>query len=170
MQRREFLHGLGAATLALAAPAAVAQVPQPVMTMSGKDSNDAPFTLDRFANKVCLVSFFTAGCNLCTHDLKLMREFNFANRTKNFALIGVNLDKSRQDFNDYLKLIGLAIPAEQRFPLLWRSATDHHDNFGPIVREPTHFVLDAKHRLGSALDYDYALSGAGLIVLTEGPV
>ncbi len=147
MQRREFLYGIGAVTLAMAAPGAIAQATPQLMTMSGKDSNDMAFTLDRFANKVCLVSFFTGGCNLCAHDLKLMREFNFSNRAKNFALIGVNLDKSRQDFNDYLKLIGLAIPAEQRFPLLWRGASDHHDNFGPIVREPTHFVLDAKHRL-----------------------
>lgn len=76
-----------------------------------------------------------------------MREFNFSNRAKNFALIGVNLDKSKRNFNDYVKLIGLAIPAEQRLPLLRRGAADHRDNFGPIVREPTHFVLDHEHQL-----------------------
>lgn len=147
MKRREILRGIGAGALLAAAPSVWAQATPPVLTMTGKDGSEQPFTLERYANKTCLISFFTAGCNLCTHDLKLMREFNFSNKAKNFALIGVNLDKSRQDFNDYLKLIGLAIPAEQRFPLLWRGAADHRDNFGPIAHEPTHFVLDAKHHL-----------------------
>ena len=146
MKRRDFLQGMSALALTGAAGATFAQSAQPLMNMTGKDSNDKPFSLEQFAGKVCLISFFTAGCNLCTHDLKLMREFHFSNKSKRFALIGINLDKSRQDFNDYLKLVSLAIPAEQRFPLLWRAAPDHRDNFGPISREPTHFVIDTQHK------------------------
>ena len=58
MQRRQFLQGASAAVLIVGAPTAFAQAVQPLMTISVKDSNDASFTLDRFANKVCLISFF----------------------------------------------------------------------------------------------------------------
>lgn len=146
MKRRDFLYGVSATALAATVPA-LAQPVSPLMTMSGKDSNGADFSLERFANKVCLISFFTGGCNLCTHDLKLMREFNLSNKTKQFALIGVNLDKTEGDFKDYVKLISLTIPPAQRFPLLWRAAAAHQDNFGRVQREPTHFVLDTQHRL-----------------------
>jgi hypothetical protein len=107
-----------------------------------------------------LVSFFTAGCNLCTKDLKLMREFYVANKARGFVLLGVNIDEKKEDFTQYMNLISLSIPPDQRFPIVWRNTSGHKDSFGAIVRKPTHFVLDKAHnqvtrREGSFLPDDW---------------
>jgi peroxiredoxin len=140
MNRRNFLHAAAATALAASYPTSFAA---PIkQSMIGVDSDGKPFDLANYAGKVCLVSFFTSACNLCTHDLKLMREFYFDNRAKNFSLVGVNIDARREDFAEYSHLISLTIPAEHRFPLVWRNSPQHADSFGPIKSQPTHFVLN----------------------------
>jgi hypothetical protein len=62
------------------------------------------------------------------------------------TLLGVNVDNKKEDFIEYSHLIALTIPAEQRFPLIWRNAPQHADTFGPITKQPTHFVLDNKQQ------------------------
>lgn len=149
MDRRTFLQYAAASALTAAFPLAFAQQPPKAAihhTLTGIDSDAKPVALDEFAGKVCLVSFFTAGCNLCTHDLRLMREFYMGNRKRNFVLLGVNMDEKKDDFMQYMKLISLSIPANQRFPIVWRNAPGHQDSFGTIARTPTHFVLDKAHK------------------------
>lgn len=143
MDRRNFMQSIAVAAMASAYPAVSAK-PALKHSMVGVDGEGKPFDLENYVGKVCLISFFTAGCNLCTHDLKLMREFYVGNRAKNFTLIGVNIDARKEDFLEYSHLIDLTIPADQRFPLVWRNAPQHADTFGPIVKQPTHFVLNRK--------------------------
>lgn len=104
-------------------------------------------TLDRYRGLPCLISFFTVECIPCTNDLKLMREFFGANRNKGFVNIGVNLDVDFVSLAEYVNLVEKIIPREQQFPIVWRNASGHHDNFGNIVSNPTHFVLDSSHRV-----------------------
>lgn len=153
MHKRTFLHAAAAASLVTLLPRvawsqAAAPVPKagPLRTLAGTDSAGKPVMLTDFAGKVCLVSFFTAGCALCANELRLMREFHTGNRARDFVLLGVNLDEKREDFMRYIELLNVSVPAEQRFPIAWRFAPGHQDNFGPIVRKPTHFVLDRQHR------------------------
>jgi peroxiredoxin len=117
----------------------------PVLTMHGQDIAGKKIELTDFLGKTVLVSFFTAGCNLCTRDLKLMREFYVSNAKNNFVLLGVNIDQNKQDFEAYNQLIALAVPKDQRFPMVWRNAPGHKDNFGVISRQPTHFVVNPKN-------------------------
>lgn len=117
------------------------------MSLQGVGVNNKKVELSEFAGKVVLVSFFTSGCNVCARDLKLMREFYLNNRSKNFVLLAVNLDNRKEDFAEYMRLIELSTPADQRFPTVWRQAPEHKDNFGTISRQPTHFVLNAKQQL-----------------------
>lgn len=146
MDRRNFVQTLAMTGLAMAYPYAQAQTAQK-HSLVGVDSTGANFTLDSYSGKILLISFFTAACNLCTHDLKLMREFYENNKAKKFALIGVNLDSRKEDFLSYANLVNLSIPAGQRFPMIWRNAPQHADTFGPIVKQPTHFVLDRNQQL-----------------------
>lgn len=149
MDRRTFLQYTALAALSAAYPLAFSQQPsKPAIrhTLSGADSDAKPVTLDDFAGKACLVSFFTAGCNLCNNDLRLMREFYMGNKKRNFVLLGVNVDEKKEDFLQYMKLISLSVPADQRFPIVWRNAPGHEDTFGAILKKPTHFVLDKAHR------------------------
>ncbi len=117
------------------------------LSLSGVDAGGKKFALSDFPGHTVLVSFFTAGCNLCNHDLKLMREFYVRNVKRKFILLAVSLDDTKGDFEAYNKIIALSIPKEQRFPILWRSAPGYKDNFGPIARQPTHFVLDKQRHV-----------------------
>jgi peroxiredoxin len=148
VDKRTFLQYLAATAISSGATPAMAELQKPgnKHTLAGVDASGKAVTLDAYANRVCLVSFFTAGCVLCTKDLKLMREFYHKNVSKKFALIGVNLDDTKEDFEQYIHLINLSIPADQRFPIIWRNAGGHQDSFGSIAKKPTHFVLDKEHR------------------------
>ncbi len=173
MNKRTFLQYLAFNSLALGSAHTVAQpasapagapaaAPKSPIhhTLVGLDSDGKPLSLDSFAGQTCLVTFFTADCNLCTKELKLMREFYTKNRKRNFTLIGVNLDEKQSDFAEYMKLVTLSVPADARFPIVWRNAPNHRDSFGPINRKPTHFMLDKAHnqllkREGSFLPNDW---------------
>jgi len=150
-RRRDFMLRLGSAALLAGTPlcytgAAFAQAAaQP--DLAGTDETGKRLRLADYAGRACLVSFFTSGCNLCLNDLKLMREFNGDNRGKSFVMLGVSLDEQPDDYQEYAKLIALTVPAQQRFPLLWRKAPGHSDSFGAITSMPTHFVLDKSHKL-----------------------
>lgn len=149
MDKRRFMQYMAAGALGATSLSALSQqAKKPVIrhTLAGFDASAKPVSLDDFAGKVCLVSFFTAGCNLCTNDLRLMREFYMGNMKRNFVLLGVNIDEKKDDFTQYMQLISLSVPTEQRFPIVWRNAPEHQDSFGPIVKKPTHFVLDKAHR------------------------
>lgn len=158
MDKRVFLQACAATTLAAAAhplvhaqataatAGAAAATPGPRHTLSGTSSEGKPVMLTDFAGKVCLVSFFTAGCALCTNELRLMREFYTNNRQRDFVLLGVNMDEKSADFMQYIELLKVSVPAEQRFPIAWRNAAGHQDSFGAITRRPTHYVLNRQHQ------------------------
>lgn len=141
MNRRDFVQTLAVSAVTVATPFAQAQSSQK-HSMTGIDAKGQAFNLDSLSGKIVLISFFTAACNLCTHDLKLMREFYERNKSKQFALLGVNLDARKEDFIDYSKFVDLSVPPNQRFPMIWRNAPQHADTFGNITKQPTHFVLD----------------------------
>ncbi|MBI3230668.1 MAG: TlpA family protein disulfide reductase [Burkholderiales bacterium] len=154
MKRREFLMQTAVGGLVMAAPMAMAQPSASAPDANQKfsltgfdDTSSRIIRLENFLGKVCLISFFTSGCNLCNHDLKLMREFYVSNRKKDFVLIGVNMDESKADFEDYKRLVALSVPKEQNFPILWRKGPEYVDNFGIIKTKPTHFVLDKTQKL-----------------------
>ena len=132
-------YSCGMAAMAEAEPAV------PILTMQGVDANGKKIELSDFLGKTVLVSFFTAGCALCTRDLKLMREFYVRNSNRKFVLLGVNIDEKKSDFDTYNQVIALAVPKAQRFPMVWRNARQHSDNFGAISRQPTHFVINPKN-------------------------
>ena len=148
MDRRKWLK-LGPAGLfyamGLSAFAAEENSAVPILTLQGFDVHGKKIELTDFLGKTVLVSFFTAGCARCTRDLKLMREFYVANSKRNFVLLGVNTDQDRSDFEQYSQIIEMAVAKEQRFPMVWRNAPEHKDNFGPVNRQPTHFVVNARN-------------------------
>ncbi|HEY0064184.1 MAG TPA: TlpA disulfide reductase family protein [Telluria sp.] len=159
MKKRDFLLTVAAGSMGLALPGmafsqekkpgakAPAVKPPAVYTLQGVDVDGKAINLQESLGKACLVSFFTAECIPCTNDLRLMREFFGANRSKNYINIGVNMDQDRQAIADYMALVRKAIPVEQHFPIAWRNAKGHNDNFGAMTSEPTHFVLDKEHKL-----------------------
>ncbi|MES3020059.1 MAG: TlpA disulfide reductase family protein [Pseudomonadota bacterium] len=115
--------------------------------LKGVDVDGKPINLEDYKGKACLISFFTAECIPCTNDLRLMREFYGDNHARNYVNIGVNMDVRKDSLAEYVDLIKKTIPAKQHFPIAWRNAKGHTDNFGKITSEPTHFVLNKEHKL-----------------------
>lgn len=158
MKKRQFLQ-FAAGSLCLAglgaAPSLQAQTQPPSPqelelqehSLSGVDFSGRKLALTDFPDQTVLVSFFTAGCNLCNHDLKLMREFYVRNVKRKFILLAVSLDQNKADFDAYNQIVSVTVPKQQRFPILWRNAPGHKDSFGPIAKQPTHFVLDKKRHI-----------------------
>jgi len=67
-----------------------------VLSLTGLDSEGKTVKLSDYLGKTVLVSFITSGCNLCSRDLKLMREFYAGNAKKNFVLLTVNMDQNKR--------------------------------------------------------------------------
>ena len=122
-------------------------VTNPSFTINSIDSSGKPFNLDKYRGKTVLVSFYSAGCSLCARDLKLMRDFYRDNMHKNFVLVAVNLETSRKDFDQYIRLINITIPQNQQFPIIWRNQQQHKDTFGEINTDPTHFLINSAGKL-----------------------
>lgn len=120
----------------------IAQTAQPKLI--GSDSNGGKFDLKNYAGKTVLVSFYGAACTVCERDLKLMREFYRDNAAKKFVLVGVNIDKTKSDFETYAKIVALSTPKNQQFPLLWRGNLSSLEGFGMITTGPVHFVINSK--------------------------
>jgi peroxiredoxin len=157
MNKRQFLQSISAAAVGLALPGMgiaqdkknakpAAQAPTQFM-LKGMDAYGKAINLQDYAGKACLISFFTAECIPCTNDLRLMREFFGANKSRNYVNIGVNLDPDRESIAEYMDLLRKTIPVANHFPIAWRNAKGHSDNFGVINSQPTHFVLNKEHQL-----------------------
>lgn len=119
----------------------------PKLTLTGTDYLGRKIDLRDYAGKTILVSFYSGGCTVCARDLKLMREFFRDNSAKNFVLIGINIDKSKADFEMYTKIVAASVPKNQQFPLIWRGSTETLDGFGSINSDPSHFVITANGQI-----------------------
>ena len=149
MQRREFFRAAAAGASLIAMPGIVlaAKKSQPRFVLKGVDVNGKAINLDDYKGKSCLVSFFTTECIPCTNDLRLMREFYGDNQARNYVNLGVNMDAQKESLVEYIELLKKTIPAKRHFPIAWRNAKGHTDNFGKLTSEPTHFVLNKDHKL-----------------------
>jgi len=147
MNRRDFIQSALVLSVLTSPSFSFAQKNTITQTLEGTDIYGKKINLTNYLGSTVLVSFFTSGCALCTRDLKLMREFYVGNSKRNFVLLGVNIDEKKSDFESYNHLIAQAVPTDQRFPMVWRNAPEHKDNFGTISRQPTHFVINHKNEL-----------------------
>jgi alkyl hydroperoxide reductase subunit AhpC len=119
----------------------------PKLTLSGIDYLGRKIDLRDYAGKTVLISFYSGGCTVCARDLKLMREFFRDNAAKNFVLIGINIDKTKADFEMYTKIVAASVPKNQQFPLIWRGSTETLDGFGNISSDPSHFVISSNGQI-----------------------
>ena len=101
MDRRDFLKTSIASSLAMS-PLAFAADKKPnsqQYQLRGTDVYGKPLDLKDYLGRTVLVSFFTFDCSVCSHDLKLMRDFYLRNVKKKFVLLGVNIDQNKKDLD-----------------------------------------------------------------------
>jgi peroxiredoxin len=160
LKRRHFHLGAVALSAALAlpafaqAPVVPAKKPAPAAVpkvapyaIKGVDVYGKAINLKDHVGKVVLVSFFTVDCIKCINDLRLMREFYGDNKKRGYVNIAINLDSDREALFEYMELLRKTMPADRIFPIAWRDAKGHADNFGVTKSMPTHFLLDREHKL-----------------------
>ena len=112
-------------------------------SLEGVDvSNGKPVNLQQYKNQTVLLAFFSAGCDACVYNFKLIREFYKANKKSHFAVIGIGLDKKVDNFKNYAQLVNATTAKDEQFPLVWRNSPEHKDSFGAIKRDPTVMVID----------------------------
>ena len=131
--------GLIALFLLYQGHAAATQSLDAVDIVSGK-----PVHLQQYKKQTVLLAFFSAGCDACVYNFKLIREFYKANKKSHFAVIGIGLDKKPDHFKNYAQLVNATTPKDEQFPLVWRNSPQHKDSFGEIKRDPSLVVID-KH-------------------------
>ncbi|WMW79228.1 TlpA disulfide reductase family protein [Undibacterium cyanobacteriorum] len=110
--------------------------------LSGIDSKGQAFDLQNLQGKTILLTFYSAGCTACERDVKLMREFYRDNRQRNFMMVGVNLEKRKEDFDLYARIVNIATPINQQFQLIWKGSLKNFDGLGTIKTDPTHLVIN----------------------------
>jgi peroxiredoxin len=149
MKRRDFIQSAALSGLMLSSSLVLGQSKGSSAKYRFQGTNVAGKKIDLqdYAGYTVLLSFFTIDCEVCNHDIKLMREFYVRNVSKKFILIGVNLDQNKKELDEYNDITTLGYPKNQRFPTVWRNAAGHKDNFGKITTTPTYFVLDPQHQL-----------------------
>lgn len=113
----------------------------------GTGYNGKKIDLRELKGKTILISFYSAGCAVCARDLKLMREFYRDNNHKNFILIGVNLDKTKAEFDLYTQIVSAGIPKNQQFPMMWSGNAESIRGFGALSTDPIHFLIHADGNL-----------------------
>ena len=111
-------------------------------SLEGVDvSNGKPVNLQQYKNQTVLLAFFSAGCDACVYNFKLIREFYKANKKSHFAVIGIGLDKKVDNLKNYAQLVNATTAKDEQFPLVWRNAPEYKDSFGTIKRDPTVMVI-----------------------------
>ena len=120
-------------------PCAVASGPpigKPAPEIDGVDFEGRQFKLSAYRGNVVVVSFWRSGCVPCRqmipHERSLVERF----RDKKFALLGVNLDDSRE----------AALKVMASDGIIWRNSQASPENLQPwkITALPTICVIDAK--------------------------
>ena len=117
------------------------------LALSGTTLEGQAYDLKADRGKVVLVFFWSTDCAVCRDKMPELRLNYEAWRSKGFQLVAVSLDRSLSAVKSYMDIVDHTVAPTQRFPSLWRGASAHKDNFGPVAQTPTTFVLDRNHKV-----------------------
>lgn len=121
---------------------------QPVApALAGVTADAQPFDLATRRDKVVLLVFWSTDCAVCRDKMAELRANARGWQGQPFELIGVNTDRSRSGFDAWRRLVELTVPADQRFPQLWRGQPGLRDGFGEVGTLPAAFLIDKAGRV-----------------------
>jgi peroxiredoxin len=75
-----------------------------------KDVKGNPLSLSRFENKVVLLDFWASWCGPCVGEIPNVKAAYKKYHGQGFEIIGISLDNSRDDFDQFLKKHGMTWP------------------------------------------------------------
>jgi thiol-disulfide isomerase/thioredoxin len=151
--RRRLL--LGAAALALAAPAAAQftdpklthsltelKPPKPAPDFTLKDMDGKPHSLKDYRGRVLLVNFWATWCPPCRREMPSMERLQQHFKGKSFSVLAIN---QQEDADRIFEFTGALRPAPS-FPILLDGDTKVATAYG-VKGLPVSFVLDGQGRI-----------------------
>jgi thiol-disulfide isomerase/thioredoxin len=121
------------------------------MTLEGTTLAGKPFNIDQLRGKVVLVVFWATWCGPCRAEIPEIKELYADYHARGFEVVGVSLDKAREDLDAFLKEEKLP------WPILFDPAPEKHGFENPmavrygVMAIPAMVLLD-KQGKGAALD------------------
>ena len=109
-------------------------------TLSLPDLAGQPRSLDEFAGKVLLVSFWASWCQPCIEEMPSIQRLREEMADAPFAVIGVNVAEAERRVKATVKRLGI------EFPILLDRDSVAFKGWGANVL-PTAYVLDASGRV-----------------------
>jgi cytochrome c biogenesis protein CcmG/thiol:disulfide interchange protein DsbE len=160
--------GVGSARTASAAAPASVPAPAPHFALSGLDGQ--LIKLDQFRGQVVYLDFWASWCGPCRLSVPWLNQMHASYKAQGLQIIGVNLDKKRQDVDKFL----LAQPAD--FKVLLDPSGDSAraydvrampssvliDRQGRIALKHAGFVASDKPKLESRIRQTLRLAVAGV--------
>ncbi|GAA6141701.1 TlpA disulfide reductase family protein [Hydrogenophaga sp. 5NK40-0174] len=145
---------LGTAWLAAGMPSAQAQdsarpAPQvaPIFAAKGVTASGQPLDLARYRGRVVLVLYWSTDCAVCLDKLPELRANAAGWKGMPFAVVGINLDKRRADWERYEQVSATTLPPDQRIPSIWGPGTEVL-SFQPTAEHlPTALLIDKEGRV-----------------------
>jgi peroxiredoxin len=96
---------------------------------------------------VVLVFYWTTGCAVCRDKMRELRANLSGWNGQAFALLGVNLDDKRQDWQTYERLVAQTIAPAQRFASVWHGDADYRDSMGRPEQVPSACLINKAGQL-----------------------
>ena len=81
-----------------------------VLELAGKDTQGNQVDLARLRGKVVVVHYWATWCGPCRQDISVLKDMQTKYGKENVALVGINVDNVREEFEAYLKDNPMAWP------------------------------------------------------------
>lgn len=78
------------------------QLPGNFMAIEGTTADGEPFDWDKYRGKVVLVDFWASWCGPCRREIPNMKDQLAKYGEKGFAIVGINLDNTREAYQKYV--------------------------------------------------------------------
>jgi cytochrome oxidase Cu insertion factor (SCO1/SenC/PrrC family) len=113
-----------------------------LVEMEGRSVDGERIGLRALRGRVVLVFYWSTNCPVCLDKMHEMRANLAGWMNKPFSLLGVNMDKRREDLAGYESLLRQTVPASQRLRSVWAGDPAFTDNQGPPNHLPSGALID----------------------------
>lgn len=115
---------------------------QPALTLSGRSFDGQARSLAALQGRVVLVFFWATDCPVCRDKMGELRANVGGWKDQPFSMLGVNMDRRRQDLVDYERLVAATIPKGQRLESIWAGDADFRSSLGAPEHLPMTVLID----------------------------
>lgn len=119
------------------------------LQLQARTLDGEPFSMAQLKGKVVMLFFWSSDCVPCVQRMPELRANAAGWRGKAFALITVNLDRTRQPAVDYLKTVRAVEGSNSSIVPLWQGDVEAAPAWMRSVKPPYTGVIDVDGRVVS---------------------